>query len=99
MSKPNKKRYKLSEVRVTAEQKRDSSVEFEFGGKEFSFPAPGFWPDEVYEAVKTESTVVMAQALLGDQYEAFRAVGGRADDIALLMEAYAEDQGAELPKS
>lgn len=99
MSKPNKKRYKLSEVRVNAEEKRSSTIDFELGGVDFSFPAPGFWDDDVYDAAKTESTPVMARALLGDRYDEFRSLGGRADDIALLMEAYAEEQGADLPKS
>ncbi len=100
MSKPSKKRYRLSEIRQNAETKKGSVIEFDApNGQEFSIPAPGFWPDEVYDSVNATDTVAMAKALLGERYEDFRASGGRADDIALLIEAWSADQGTELPKS
>ncbi|MGI5245417.1 hypothetical protein [Dactylosporangium sp. CA-139066] len=100
MSSPNRKRYKLSELRQNAEAKNGSCIYFEApDDTEYVIPAPGFWPDEVHEAMRSQDALKIAQALLGAKYADFVASGGRADDLGMVLESWASDQGADVPKS
>ncbi len=98
MSKPNKRRFKLSEVRTQQAQKRGgSTIDFETdNGDTFSIPAPGFWTDDQAALIGNADTVKLATALLGgeDNYARFKAAGGQSQDISLVMAAYADAQGA-----
>lgn len=89
------KKFNLNELRA----KKPSTIDFDLGDEEFSVPAPGSWDDTVYEALKSEDTIKMAHLLFGeDEYARFRSAGGRADDLTHLFEAYAAEQGTDLPK-
>ena len=100
MSKPNKKRYKMAQIRQGYVESGESVIEFDApNGDTYTVPAPGFWPDEVHEATKGGDSVALAKALLAEQYVDYRAAGGQADDIQLLLKAWAEDQGVTLPES
>lgn len=93
LSKP--KMYDIAAVRAAEAEKRGGdSINFAIGGEEFSIPAPGFMPDEIKALADDDGKFV--PALLGDNYEKFRELGGRGDDIALLFQAYARGQGASL---
>ncbi|WP_433224467.1 hypothetical protein [Microtetraspora malaysiensis] len=97
MSKPNRSRYKLAELRAKhAERQGGDSIEFEHEDTVYTLPAPGFWPDAVKVALKAGDDVAASAALMGDAYQAFTAAGGRADDIMLLITAYADEQGISL---
>ncbi|MFK0294498.1 hypothetical protein ACIQU6_29075 [Streptomyces sp. NPDC090442] len=97
MSKPNKTRYRLAELRQAhADKTGGDVVEFEHNGATYTIAAPGFWDDEVKASLKAGDDVAAAQALMGDAYEDFREAGGRADDVMLVIGAYAEDQGATV---
>ncbi|MEU7177029.1 MULTISPECIES: hypothetical protein [Streptomyces] len=97
MSKPSKSRYRLTELRQAhAEKNGGDVITFEFEGSEFTLPAPGFWPDAVKVALKGSDDIAAARALMGDRYDAFTAMGGRADDVMLVIGAYAEEQGVTV---
>lgn len=103
MSKPNKRRFKLETVRQVQADKRGSEIEIEVGdeGVVFVMPAPGFWPDEAVALMGKGEEVKLAQALLGgsEQYGRFVEAGGRAQDVALVIAAYADEQGASQGES
>jgi hypothetical protein len=105
MSKPNKRRFKLETVRQVQADKRGSEIEIEVGEGEgartFVMPAPGFWPDEAVALMGKGEEVKLAQALLGgtEQYASFVEAGGRAQDVALVISAYADEQGASTGES
>lgn len=94
------KKYNLAQLR---QNKRDAGVDVidvELSeGVVFRIPAPGFFPDEAYEALKASDNLALARALLGTDYDAYREAGGKADDLGLILEAWSKDQGVELPKS
>ncbi|MEU6246411.1 hypothetical protein [Glycomyces sp. NPDC047010] len=69
-------------------------------GEVFYIPAADEWPDEVFEvmpdnvnAIAPKTIVAMARALLGADYERFRASGGRAMDVWRAITRAAADQG------
>ncbi len=99
MSKPNKKVYRLGQLRQDAAEKSGSTIDFEIDGTEFSIAAPGFFPDAAHKAMQDKSALGLAKALLGDRYDDYAAAGGSADDLGHLLAAWAEDQGTDLPKS
>ncbi|MEV0608130.1 hypothetical protein AB0I61_17365 [Polymorphospora rubra] len=102
MSKPSKRRFRLSVVREGAAKRRGSTIEIETDdGQVFSMPAPGFWDDPIAELMGKGKEVELATALLGgpDEYARFRASGGRAQDIALTIAAFSEDQGVNEGES
>lgn len=86
-------RYRLEELRAKRAAKHGDTVEFEIGGEEFAVAAPGFWPDDAKRAMRRDDDLAFAEALLGDEYGRFAAAGGRSDDLALLLEEYAHEQG------
>lgn len=95
MSKTGKPRkFDLAAIRQAEADKRGNTLDFEFGDREFSIPAPGFIPDETKQLATND--LAFAQALLGDDWDAFKAAGGRSDDIMLLLQAYAAAQGSSL---
>ncbi|MFE7315141.1 hypothetical protein ACFU7T_18980 [Streptomyces sp. NPDC057555] len=97
MSKPSKTRYRLAELRQAhADKNGGDTIEFEHDGETFEIAAPGFWPDEVKTALKSGDDIAAARALMGGAYEDFHAVGGRADDVMLVIAAYADEQGVPL---
>ncbi len=100
MSKPNKKRYKLAEVRAQyAEAVGGDEVEFEGpGGEVYTMPHPLFAPSEWAKAVDdAENDEEMAHAMLGDeQYERFVGAGGRPGDVNFIRLAAMEDMKGEL---
>ncbi len=98
MSKPNKRRFKLSQIRQqVADERGGSTIDIETDdGQVYSMPAPGFWDDEVTELLSSNDNIKLAEALLGgpENYARFKASGGRAQDVALVMTAYGKDQGS-----
>ncbi|MGW3072736.1 hypothetical protein [Kitasatospora sp. NPDC001132] len=98
MSKPNKSRFRLSELRAAhAERSGGDTIEFEHDGVTYSVAAPGFWPDAVKTALKAGDDVAASAAMMGhDAYADFVAAGGRADDVMLVVGAYAEAQGVSV---
>lgn len=104
MSKPNKSRYRLQQVRqVHADAKGGDCFEIAYGdgeGDVLVVPAPGFWPDAAKQAYARGDDVAGCRALVGeDAYERFAAAGGRADDINLAIGAFAEEHGLAPEKS
>lgn len=96
MSKPNKRRFRLSEIRETQARKTGSEIEIETDdGSVFVIPAPGFWPDEATELMGQNKEIALATALLGgaEEYARFKQAGGRSNDVALAISAFAADQG------
>jgi hypothetical protein len=102
MSKPNKKRYKLSEVKQQyVDAVGGEDVEFELdNGEVLTFPHPLFAPDEWATAVDAaESNAEKARAILGaEQYEAFRAAGHADADVALLFVAVQQDMQDQVKR-
>jgi len=94
-------RFKLQELRQTAAEKTGDSIEIEVeDGTVFTFPAPGFWDDEVKEAFANNNDVQGVRRLLGPrEYLQFRQAGGRADDVALALKQFAEEQGLTVGES
>lgn len=94
------KKYDLRALRQNKTDLGVDIVEFDAadGTRSFRIPAPGFFPDEAHQAMKDTDSLALARALLGDDYEAFKATGGKADDLGLLLEAWAAEQGVPLPK-
>jgi hypothetical protein len=73
------------------------------GDETFQVPPVELWPDEALEALpdagetlSPKVIVRLARGLLGDEYEAYRAAGGRAMDIMSALNADAAAQGLEL---
>lgn len=96
-------KFKKYDLRQLRQYKRDEGVdviEVEVAeGAVFRIPAPGFFPDAAYEALKASDNLALARALLGTDYDAYREAGGKADDLGLVLEAWGKEQGIELPKS
>jgi hypothetical protein len=101
MSKPNRSRFKLSELRAQQAEKSGDVFEIETDdGTIWEVPAPGFWPDEAKVAFSENRDVEGVKALMGPRdYLRFREAGGRADDVALALKAYAKDQGLTVGES
>lgn len=102
MSKPNKKRFKLETIRQVQADKRGSVIEIETDdGQVFALPAPGFWPDEASALMRDRDEVGLARVLVGgpEEYDRFKAAGGRASDVALAIAAFADDQGVTSGES
>jgi hypothetical protein len=94
-------RFKLAELRQRAADEGGDSIEIETDdGTVFEFAAPGFWDDAVKEAFQGNNDVAGVRALLGPrEYLRFREAGGRADDVALALRAFAKEQGVSLGES
>lgn len=102
MSKPNRKRYKLSEVKAQmTEAVGGDVVEFETDkGDVLTFPHPLFTDDEWDEKVDAaENSREKAIAILGEeQYEKYTAAGHSDSEIGLLMLAVQQDMQAQIKK-
>ena len=65
------------------------------GGEEFHLQHPLFQTDETTMALKKAmdgtDQIGMAKALLGDQWDAFKAAGGQSSDVMLLYGEIAKD--------
>ncbi|WP_431980006.1 hypothetical protein [Streptomyces qinglanensis] len=100
MSKPNKKRYVLAQVREQyAEAVGGDEVEFEGpGGEVFTMPHPLFAPSEWSQAVEdAEDDEEMARAMLGDeQYDRYVGAGGQPGDVNFIRMAAMEDMKGAL---
>jgi hypothetical protein len=97
MSKPNRKRFNLATLRNEhAEKSGGSTIEFDFEGSAYEIAAPGFWSDEVKIALKLGDDIAASRALMGEAYDDFVSAGGRADDVMLVVAAYADSQGVSL---
>lgn len=94
-------RFKLQELRQQQAEKVGDVIEIEVeSGEVFEFPAPGFWPDEAKESFGANNDVDGVRKLLGQKrYLEFRAAGGRADDVALALKAFAAEQGMSVGES
>jgi hypothetical protein len=94
-------RFKLAELRQRQADKVGDTIEIEVeDGAVFTFPAPGFWDDSVKEAFASNNDVQGVKALLGPrEYLKFRQAGGRADDVALALKQFADDQGLTVGES
>ncbi|MFB7900654.1 hypothetical protein ACFC1B_30620 [Streptomyces xiamenensis] len=100
----SKTTFDLEELRQRAAQRKGGDrLTITVGGKPFTIPTPGFWSDDIKEAArKSRETgdLPFVRLLMGaKEYEKFVAVGGRADDVALLLDEYRASQGAELGES
>lgn len=96
MSKPNRKRFRLSQIREAQANKTGRIIEVETDdGQVYEIDAPGFWADEATELMGKGREVDLATVLLGgkEKYAAFKASGGRAQDVALAISAFQDDQG------
>lgn len=96
MSKPNKRRFKLSEIREAQANKTGRTIEVETDdGQVFELPTPHFWSDEASSLIGKGRDVELATMLLGGEqrYAEFHAAGGQAADLGILLTAYAQDQG------
>ncbi|MCX4661502.1 hypothetical protein [Streptomyces uncialis] len=102
MSKPNKKRYKLSLVRAQyAEAVGGETVEMELNNGEIvTFPHPLFADDEWAARVdEAQNNGAKARAILGeDQYEQLRAAGNEDVEVSLTLMALNEDSQGQLKK-
>lgn len=97
MSKPGKARFNLNTLRQShAEKTGGDSISFDFEGEVFEIAAPGFWPDAAKKALKAQDDIGAAEALMGARYEVFTDAGGRADDVMIVISAYADEQGLDL---
>jgi hypothetical protein len=102
VSKPNRKRYKLSTVKQQfTEALGGETVEFELdNGELLEFPHPLFADDEWSTAVDdAESSREKAVAILGEeQYDKYVAAGHSDNDIALLFLAVQQDMRDQVKK-
>ncbi|MFJ2514698.1 hypothetical protein ACIQJX_34990 [Streptomyces griseoviridis] len=102
MSKPNRKRYRLSEVKAQmTEAVGGDQVEFETkAGDVLTFPHPLFTEDEWDEKVDAAPTSRdKAVAILGEeQYEKYHAAGHADSEIGLLMLVVQQDMQAQIKK-
>ncbi|HET9381326.1 MAG TPA: hypothetical protein VFP69_10905 [Streptomyces sp.] len=102
MSKPNRKRYKLTEVKQQfTEALGGETVEFELGnGEVLEFPHPLFATDEWSTAVdEAETNREKAVAILGpDQYDKYVAAGHSDAEIGLLFLAVQQDMRDQVKK-
>lgn len=102
MSKPNRKRYKLSEVKTQmTEAVGGDQVEFETdAGDILTFPHPLFTDDEWDERVDgADNSREKAIAILGEeQYEKYAAAGHADFEIGLLMLRVQQDMRDQMKK-
>ncbi|MDX2551326.1 hypothetical protein [Streptomyces stelliscabiei] len=101
MSKPNKKRYVLSQVKQQFEEAVGPEVEFELdNGEVLTFPHPLFADDEWSNAVDAaETNRDKAHAILGDeQYDKFVAAGHQDMEMALLFLAVQQDMQGQVKR-
>ncbi|GAB2732782.1 hypothetical protein GCM10027072_29240 [Streptomyces bullii] len=102
MSKPNRKRYKLSEVKAQfTEALGGDQVEFELdNGEVLTFPHPLFADDEWTTKVdEAETNREKAHAILGDeQYDKYVAAGHADAEIGLLFLAVQQDMRDQVKK-
>ncbi|MFJ7238216.1 hypothetical protein ACIQWB_13935 [Streptomyces olivaceus] len=102
MSKPNRKRYKLSEVKQQmTEAVGGDQVEFETdNGDILTFPHPLFTDQEWDEKVDgAENPRDKALAILGEeQYAKYAAAGHKDGDIGLLMLAVQQDMQGQIKR-
>lgn len=96
----SKTTFSLDELRARAAERRGGdALTITADGKPFTIPAPGFWSDEVKELARqsrTHGDLPFVRALMGaKEYEKFKAAGGRADDVGLLIDEYRRSQGVE----
>lgn len=99
MTKPNKSRLKIETLRAPIIE-ASPNILFSVGGENFELPPVELWPDEALEQLPTgtsqpdiRSIVGIAKAVLGPDYERFKAAGGRAMDVFLVLDAFATQQG------
>lgn len=98
VSKPNKKRYKLSEVVAEIRSKHpDIEIETE-DGQVFTIPPPQLWSDKATDPkVGAQET---GEELMGvDQYAAFKAAGGSYAYLNFVIGKFTEEQKTDLGKS
>lgn len=100
----SKTTFSLDELRTRAAQRRGGdTLTITIDGKPFTIPVPGFWPDDIKELArksKVDGDLPFVRALMGaKRYAEFVKAGGRADDIALLLQEYKREQGADLGES
>jgi hypothetical protein len=96
MSKPNKRRLKLAELRVQATEAigMDPGLELELDdGSTITIVSPLLLADDVQEVVdKAEGAVATAKAILGeDEHARFIAAGGHSNDVMLAWKLLSED--------
>jgi hypothetical protein len=96
MSKPNKSRFKLSQVKASyAEAVGGEQVEVETDdGKVWTFPHPLFADDDTNERLEAAAgDLGKARVLLGDQWDDYVKSGGDANGLMLVyMAARSEAQ-------
>ena len=102
MSKPNRKRYKLTEVKQQfTDALGGEDVEFELAnGEVLTFPHPLFASDEWTTAVdEAETNREKAHAILGsDQYDKYVAAGHADAEIGLLFLAVQQDMQGQVKR-
>lgn len=102
MSKPNKKRYVMSQVREQfSEAVGGEDIEVELSnGEVLTFPHPLFADDEWATRVdEAESNRDKAHAILGnEQYDKFVAAGHQDADVALLFLAVQQDMQGQVKR-
>jgi len=88
MSKPNKKRLKLEQILQKREEVTGGrDIEFEYGGKVYTFPHPSFATDEYQDGLaKARTPRELGVAVLGDHYEQFHADGGQASFLKAIID-------------
>lgn len=96
MSKPNKRRLKLEELRVQATEAlgMDPGIELELDdGSTITIVSPLLLDDDTQEIVdKAEGAVATAKAILGEEEHArFIAAGGHSNDVMLAWKLMSED--------
>ncbi len=96
----NAKKYSIAALRARKQEAGVDVLPIEApDGTMFRIPAPGFFPDEAYVALREKDSLRLAEALFGTEYPAYVAAGGQADDLGLVLEEWGVEQGVELPKS
>lgn len=92
-------------VAQKAEAVGGEEVTFTYGGETFSMPHPLFADDDWKEGLsEVQGDVEFGEYVLGEDYERFRAAGGRAGFLSILMdrlhrEAQAEDRDGRPTRS
>jgi hypothetical protein len=82
--------YDLAEVIAEAREEHPP-ITIRVADQVFSVDAPQLWSDEAINPnVGPEET---ARAVLGDQFDAFRAAGGTVSGFSLVLAAWAKDNG------
>ncbi|QDH85057.1 tail assembly chaperone [Gordonia phage Dardanus] len=86
--------YNLGEI---VEQKREAvgseSVEFEWKGETFTVPHPLFLDDDFKDdlTLATSDVDIAVQYLGDEQYDKFRALGGKSAFVVMLLERIGKD--------